>query len=242
MRHDEHYVEWNEKQISRLWDHYTKTSSVHVNYFAKQCGREILKWCGVPLKERLEVLDFGSGPGFIWNHLRNLKAKWHYTALDFSSESIAQIEKNAKGFPQFGGAFHAEKLPTPFNNEQFDVVLLIEVVEHLKSDILDATLREIHRIMRPGGVLLITTPNNEDLSRSMKFCPDCGAIFHEWQHVRAWDVVGLEKELKTYGFTVKKIKTLNFMATRWWVRIVWQLAKVFSLKVDPHMIALFRKV
>jgi len=56
-------------------------------------------------------------------------------------------------------------------------VLLIEVVEHLKSDILDATLREIHRIMRPGGVLLITTPNNEDLSRSMKFCPDCGAIF-----------------------------------------------------------------
>jgi len=92
----------------------------------------------------------------------------------------------------------------PFDNEQFDVVLLIEVVEHLRSDILDATLREIHRVMRPGGVLLITTPNNEDLSRSMKFCPDCGAIFHEWQHVRAWDVVGLAKELKAYGFAVKK--------------------------------------
>jgi len=93
MRYDEHYVEWNEKQIARLWDYYAKAPSGHVNYFAKLCGREILKRCGVPLKERLDVLDFGSGPGFIWNHLQNLKAKWHYTALDFSSESIAQIEK-----------------------------------------------------------------------------------------------------------------------------------------------------
>jgi len=32
------------------------------------------------------------------------------------------------------------------------------------------------------------------------------------------------------------------MATRWWVRIAWKLGKVFLLKVDPHMIALFRKV
>jgi len=111
MRHDEHYVEWNEKQISRLWDHYTKTSSVHVNYFAKQCGREILKWCGVPLKERLEVLDFGSGPGFIWNHLRNLKAKWHYTALDFSSESIAQIEKMPRVFRNLVEHFMRKNFP-----------------------------------------------------------------------------------------------------------------------------------
>ena len=38
-----------------------------------------------------------------------------------------------------------------------DVITMIEVIEHLTE--LQPTLRELYRIMKPGGTLLVTTPN-----------------------------------------------------------------------------------
>ena len=50
-----------------------------------------------------------------------------------------------------GGAF-------PFEDDHFDVVLFCEIIEHLTNDPLVA-LREIKRVLKPDGVLVLTTPN-----------------------------------------------------------------------------------
>jgi 2-polyprenyl-3-methyl-5-hydroxy-6-metoxy-1,4-benzoquinol methylase len=44
-----------------------------------------------------------------------------------------------------------------FDDHSFDVVLLNEVLEHVPDDM--ATLRELHRVLRPGGVLALLSPN-----------------------------------------------------------------------------------
>ena len=46
----------------------------------------------------------------------------------------------------------------PFADDSFDVVLLCEVIEHLLMDPV-AVLREIHRVLKPGGIFVVTTPN-----------------------------------------------------------------------------------
>lgn len=57
--------------------------------------------------------------------------------------------------------------PLPFPDEQFQAVLLSEVIEHLVYSPLPM-LREIQRVMKPGGALLISTPNPACLSKLIK--------------------------------------------------------------------------
>lgn len=54
--------------------------------------------------------------------------------------------------------FNIEEASFPFSASQFDVVLFCEVIEHLQSDPVKV-LREMKRILKPGGHLIITTPN-----------------------------------------------------------------------------------
>lgn len=190
----------------------------------------------------LEVLDFGCGPGFIFDHLQRLKANWRYTAIDFSEESIKAIDSKACGNPRFRGAYHVNQLPTPLEDGAFDITLLIEVIEHLKDEELNFTLHEVSRLTKRNGVLLITTPNAEDLSKSTTFCPECGAIFHEWQHVRSWNIASLTNHLNHHGFTLSKGKPLNFSALSPLRRLLSVAVKKLQGKpVNPHLMAVFTK-
>jgi SAM-dependent methyltransferase len=54
--------------------------------------------------------------------------------------------------------FNVEEDRFPFDDDSFDVVLFCEMLEHLLMDPV-AALREIHRVLRPNGVLVLTTPN-----------------------------------------------------------------------------------
>jgi SAM-dependent methyltransferase len=54
--------------------------------------------------------------------------------------------------------FNIEKERFPFSDGAFDVVLFCEVLEHLLEDPF-FTLREIQRVLKPGGTLIVTTPN-----------------------------------------------------------------------------------
>lgn len=57
--------------------------------------------------------------------------------------------------------------PIDFPDASFDVAVLSEVLEHLPYP--DLTLREIHRILRPGGVLVGSVPNGARLQNRLSF-------------------------------------------------------------------------
>ncbi len=54
--------------------------------------------------------------------------------------------------------FNVEEDTFPFEDDTFDVVLFCEMLEHLLMNPV-ATLRQIHRVLKPSGVLVLTTPN-----------------------------------------------------------------------------------
>lgn len=100
----------------------------------------------------------------------------------------------------------------------------------------------MNRVLKLGATLVITTPNDEDLSISTKFCPECGAIFHEWQHVRTWTPRTLADALLPYGFRPTRLRTVDFAATsslRHMVAFIW---RELTGKRRPHMIGTFQKV
>ena len=101
---------------------------------------------------RGDLLDFGSGTGFLTRQLEGTKRFATVTAADLMPRP-ASLDENI--------AWIAADLnePLPYDGASFDVVVSAEVIEHLENPRFVA--RELFRLLRSGGVLLLTTPNNE---------------------------------------------------------------------------------
>jgi len=208
----EHKIEWNDEKVSRLWDFYSRTYPYNQSYFTKAVGRDILKRTEkiIGQLDGKVILDFGCGPAFFVDHMKDLKIKpKKYIGLDFSKDSIENISNKKEVDFSTEGIF-VQSMPSSLEDNSVDICFLIEVVEHLNDDYLDSTLKEIYRVLKPGGKLIITTPNNEDLDFSTNFCPECGCIYHKYQHVRVWDQDTLASVLSSYSFKNNSLKTLTF--------------------------------
>jgi 2-polyprenyl-3-methyl-5-hydroxy-6-metoxy-1,4-benzoquinol methylase len=106
-----------------------------------------------------DVLEVGCGEGRGISWMID-KAK-SFTALDKIEEALVILREK---YPQ--AKFISGNIP-PFNaqSDSYDVVVSFQVIEHIKDDA--AYLREIHRVLKPGGVALLTTPNRPmSLSRN----------------------------------------------------------------------------
>lgn len=97
------------------------------------------------------VLEVGCGAGYGANFLGATITG--ITATDTSSQAVEYARKKYPGirFEQ------AQGTNLPFANALFDVVASFQVIEHVAEDSL--YLSEIWRVLRPGGVLYLTTPN-----------------------------------------------------------------------------------
>lgn len=96
-----------------------------------------------------DVLEIGTGSGY-GIELIAPHAKKFVTIDKFMAEGDRALPDNVE-FRQ------ATVPPLPFESESFDYVISFQVIEHIKHDI--DFVREIHRVLRPGGKVIITTPN-----------------------------------------------------------------------------------
>lgn len=98
------------------------------------------------------VLEVGCGVGRGLELL--VKNSQHYTAIDKNGELLGKLKTD---YPHV--TFVHSHIP-PFSGIQdntFDCVVSFQVIEHIKNDSL--FLKEIHRVLKPGGKAIITTPN-----------------------------------------------------------------------------------
>lgn len=129
---------------------------------------------------------------------------------------------------------------------RFDGILSVEVIEHLSDERLESTLGLIKRLLQPGGVIVFTTPNDEDLAASRLYCPECDHVFHRWQHVRSWNRRSLSKLLAKRGFVDVRTWTTDFsppLGLGIWGQ-VRRLARAIGDGTDkglPHLVATAKK-
>lgn len=69
--------------------------------------------------------------------------------------------------------FNVESDPFPYPDASFDLVVFAEIIEHLLTDP-SHSLREIRRVLRPGGTLILTTPNAARLENVAKLVAGTG--------------------------------------------------------------------
>lgn len=99
-----------------------------------------------------DLLDFGAGTG-------GLTARLRATAR-YRSIAGADLFPRSPSLPGDVGWIQGDlNNPLPIGDERFDVIVAAEVIEHLENP--RAVCRELFRLLRPGGLALLTTPNNE---------------------------------------------------------------------------------
>jgi SAM-dependent methyltransferase len=96
--------------------------------------------------------------------------------------------------------------PLPFSNKSFDIILMSEVIEHIKHG--RPLLSECMRVLRIGGHIIITTPNLWDIRRLIaKARGEAWSGDTDPTHVNLYDPIRLADELFSVGFERVRWKT-----------------------------------
>jgi ubiquinone/menaquinone biosynthesis C-methylase UbiE len=140
----------NQNYYESYWAKGKKTFSGDNQGYAPNFRR----WMAAELRDlppHSPVLEVGCGDASFTKEL--IKYSPDVTAIDISA---AQIEDNKRRFGDITFLQHDVAQPFPFPDNAFQVIWCSEVLEHLFDPAF--ALREMHRVMKPGGRLLVTVP------------------------------------------------------------------------------------
>jgi SAM-dependent methyltransferase len=118
----------------------------------------IYSWAALTIQEfsdrqPLSILDAGCGEGV----LRQYLSSWQpYVGIDFSTRPLARAQRH---YPD--SYFRADLNQLPFRNETFDIVVSLQALQYLDRP--DVALAEMARVLKSGGTLLLSVPNDECL-------------------------------------------------------------------------------
>lgn len=113
----------------------------------------------------------------------------------------------------------------PYDDEFFDYVLFCEVIEHLIKDPIQV-IQQIHRVLKPNGTLILTTPNVarasniEKLQKGENIYDPYSGYGVYGRHNREYTVNELSEILSNSGFKIQKKFTkfvhINYPDKNWW--------------------------
>lgn len=151
------------------------------------------------------ILDIGCGTGEFLNLFR--QNNWNVLGIEpnASARKIAKSKNEIEAFD--------ENYIDKFSNEQFDVITMWHVLEHVPD--LHKQLSDIKRIMNKEGVLLVAIPNSDSL--------DAQIYEHYWA---AYDV-----PRHLYHFTKKSIKEL-------FAKFDFEIIEILPMKFDAFYISM----
>ena len=176
----------------------------------------------LPIDARSRVLDIGCGNGR--HTFEALRLGADVTATDLDEAALQEVRNIAAAMDDAGELPETARLSTVcgdarrllFAAESFDVVIACEVLEHIEDDL--AAMRELRRVLRPGGVLAVSVP---------RWWPEriCWALSREYHdfpggHTRIYRRRQLAARLREAGFAMAPFRdhAHALHAPYWWLR------------------------
>jgi len=133
-----------------------------------------------------KVLDFGCGSGYGTRRISDIAEEAYGVDIAGDAVEYARTRYHNKNlhFLQID-----PQSPLPFPAGSFDVVLSFQVIEHVNDD--EAYLREAHRLLKPGGTLVLITPD-----RKNRLLPG-QKPWNRW-HLREYGMAQLSGKVRKY--------------------------------------------
>ncbi len=136
------------------------------------------------------ILDIGCSNGVLASLLINEKPR-KYVGIDSNQEAINFAKKNVKKAEFFQGT--ADNIP--LGNKTIDVTLMLDVIEHVPKNTELKVLKEVARVLRKDGKLILSTPNSNFWTNLLD---PAWYLGH-----RHYNPEGLKKIIKKAGFKIE---------------------------------------
>jgi ubiquinone/menaquinone biosynthesis C-methylase UbiE len=196
----------------------------------KKRVQTIFEW--VPPADDMRILDCACGRGFYLNMYRYV-SQCALVGLELDAEIIRKAQRNVGHLPGIiltRGNIYA----LPFPDDYFDGVILSEILEHIEDDV--AGLREVWRVLKPGGVVAITVPHanypflwdpiNWTLERVLHTHIRRGPLAGIWaNHVRLYRREQLRAAVEQAGFVVEAERSFTHYSFPFIHNLVYGLGK-----------------
>jgi 2-polyprenyl-3-methyl-5-hydroxy-6-metoxy-1,4-benzoquinol methylase len=235
-----HTVVWTPDKVASFWE--VNHGLFSKRRFSQQVGPALSQFINrhVNLRGKI-VMDYGCGDGALLKILRSSGAI--LIGSDFREPAgFAPLPTSQKEFRADQPYFVRDDSLSVLAGKA-DLVLLIEVVEHLEDEFLDAIIANVNTLLSPGGHLLVTTPHQEDLQANTVNCPDCGCVFHRVQHVRSWSAETLSRRFADAGLKQISVITTDLGRAQRSLpsRLLHTLLDTLDHRKMPHLVGLLQK-
>ena len=146
------------------------------------------------------LLDVGFGVGALLRVARD--AGWKTHGIEASSAAVEQGMRYG-----LGDLAHGDFLKAEWPDEHFDVIVMTELVEHLVAP--EPFLRQASRLLRPGGVLYMTTPHGRGVSG--RVLGASWSVLRPPEHLHLYSIGSMREVLRRTGFSRSTVYTQGIL-------------------------------
>lgn len=114
------------------------------------------------IRPESHILDIGCGTG-AFLQLLGSQGYSNLYGIDISAFALQEAQKHT---PNLKVCCNDLQSAISLNDQQFDLISCLDVIEHLINPFV--VLQEIARLLKPGGILLLTTPNSNSILRYLR--------------------------------------------------------------------------
>ena len=107
----------------------------------------------------VEILDAGSGFGQYSWYLARKKPSWKITGIELKEEQVDDCNRFFKRAGIHNAVFKLADLTQYKKPDTYNLILSVDVMEHIEEDVL--VFKNFHESLKPGGVLIISTPSDK---------------------------------------------------------------------------------
>jgi SAM-dependent methyltransferase len=171
------------------------------------------------------LLDVGCGPGAMWTHFEPHRGRFSWTGLDTTQQMLDVAHQQFPDVPVFCG----DSGSLPFENDQFDVVLLRHVLEHQPPWLMERSLAQALRVAKRAVVVDFYVPPSRG---DQRFTHRVGENFLETQ----WTEADLKAPISNAGWQVQaRFNITPAMEDRdeIWVLAPTELSAAETVQQDP---------
>lgn len=164
----------------------------------------------------MSILDLGTGSGnFELLYAREVK---DVLGVDYNDDALDFLEKRLK----IDGIRNVRlvcsdirKLNKVRATQKYDLIILVDVIEHISIDQAREVIKSLRRFLKPNGQICIITPNYKSLWIIIEYLLDKFTLVPKQdgaQHLAKYYPQNLNKLFKENGFKTKQIRTFNLFS------------------------------
>ncbi|MHB8134989.1 MAG: class I SAM-dependent methyltransferase [Anaerolineaceae bacterium] len=191
---------------------------------AYQTYKEIINKLKKLKSEKGKLLEVGSGQGGFLKVCQT--GGWNVYGVDISDECV----NYTKSENEIKNIFSGDLIGAGFEENQFDVVIMNHLIEHLTEPLKYLYLNEINRILKPSGLISISTPNIDSLSVKV-FRRYWQALFVPL-HLTLFSHDTLSHMLQKTGYSLSKVSHYSLVTNAYdLLRSISCILGIFVLKL-----------